>query len=328
MGHVPGSLVFALGSDLSRGILEWTGSPRFSNGYGDVRHLPTILVENHSLKPYPQRVLGTYVFLESLLDVLAREDEALRRAVSADIARRRLEVPLTWKPGTQITKDDFLGVDLRIEPSEISGGDKVIWTGEAKTMEVPVTVFDAPDVTVKRPRAYLVPPAWRDVVERLEIHGVEMERLAAPRELEVEMYRLEDAELADEPFEGHVRVSARPVVERRRESFPAGTVRIPTDQPLGDLAILLLEPASPDSLFQWGFFMSVLQCTEYIEGYVIEPMAERMLAEDPALREAFEAKLAADEGFRDDPRARLRFFYERTPFFDERCRLYPVAREP
>ena len=42
--------------------------------------------------------------------------------------------------------------------------------------------------------------------------------------------------------------------ERRRERFAPGSARVPTDQPLGDLAVLLLEPASPDSFFQWGFF--------------------------------------------------------------------------
>src|SRR5438105_13863233 len=72
MGHIPGPVDVANwidSFDLSKGIKGWMADPRFSNGYGDVRHLPTILVENHSLKPYDQRVLGTYVFLESALRV-------------------------------------------------------------------------------------------------------------------------------------------------------------------------------------------------------------------------------------------------------------------
>ena len=41
---------------------------------------------------------------------------------------------------------------------------------------------------------------------------------------------------------------------------------------------MLLEPDGPDSFFQWGFFLACLQRTEYVEGYVMEPLAERMLA--------------------------------------------------
>ena len=71
----------------------------------------------------------------------------------------------------------------------------------------------------------------------------------------------------------------------------------------------------------------MLQQTEYIEGYILEPMAERMLASDPKLAEEFRQKLETDEAFRASPKDRLRWFYARTPFIDERWKLYPVARE-
>ncbi len=328
MGHIPGPLIFALGSAFERGLLEWTGGPRFSDGYGSARHLPTVLVENHSLKPYPQRVLGTYVLLESLLATLGREVEGLRRAVREDRERRTAELPLAWKASEEPRTFELAGVEWRVEPSEISGGQKVTWTGKATTVEVPLMATDVPDKTAKRPKAYWIPRPWSDVVERLAVHGIEMEVLAEARELDVEMYRLEEPVFAATPFEGRIRVSATPVVEKRRETFPAGSVRVPTDQPLGDLAMLLLEPESPDSFFQWGFFHGVFQRTEYVEGYVMEPMAERMLAEDPALKAEFEKKLADDEEFAGNPRERLQWFYRKTPFFDERWRLYPVAREP
>ena len=92
-------------------------------------------------------------------------------------------------------------------------------------------------------------------------------------------------------------------------------------------AALLLEPASPDSYFQWGFFLEVLQRTEYSEAYVMEPLARHMMEDDPALRERFLEALAKDPELRADPGLRLRWFYEQTPFFDSRYRLYPIARE-
>jgi hypothetical protein len=88
----------------------------------------------------------------------------------------------------------------------------------------------------------------------------------------------------------------------------------------------MLEPESPDSLFQWGYLAEILQRTEYFEAYVMEPMAREMLAEDPALRAAFEKRLEEDAEFAANPDARLRWFYEKTPFFDTRYRLYPIAR--
>jgi hypothetical protein len=91
--------------------------------------------------------------------------------------------------------------------------------------------------------------------------------------------------------------------------------------------MLLLEPRSPDSFFQWGFFLECLQRVEYFENYAVEPLARQMLYDNPELRKEFDERLASDSAFKDDPQARLRWFYERSPYFDQRWKLYPVARE-
>ena len=114
---------------------------------------------------------------------------------------------------------------------------------------------------------------------------------------------------------------------RRTESYPAGSVRVPSNQPLGLLAAAMLEAESPDSLLAWNFYPEILMRTEYIEGYAMAPLADRMLENDPALAKEFKAKLAADPKFAADPTARLSWFYERTPYYDERYLLYPVGRE-
>ena len=62
------------------------------------------------------------------------------------------------------------------------------------------------------------------------------------------------------------------------------------------------------------------------EPRVIEAMARDLMAKDPALKAEFEAKLAADAAFAADPRQRLRFFYQRTPYFDPEFSRYPVLR--
>ena len=331
-GHIPGSTDVASridDLDLSQGIRGWNADARFSTGYGDARHLPTILVENHSLKPYDQRVLGTYVLLEGALRVAAREGRTLRQAITADRERRAPTIPLAWAidPDAPVPTTEYKAIEEQISPSEISGSSRIEFTGKPITVTIPYPRANRVSKSVTRPKAYWIPPAWSEVIARLEVHGIKFERSNEPREVNAVMYRLEEAKLGTEAFEGHVPVTAKPVAEKRTERFAAGSVRVPVDQPLGNLAAVLLEPISPDSFFQWGFFNEVLQQTEYIESYVMEPMAERMLKEDPKLAAEFREKLAADEKFRSLPADRLRWFYRQTPFIDDRWRLYPVGRE-
>jgi murein tripeptide amidase MpaA len=331
MGHVPGPLwaAFAVDAgDLGKGFTEGIAGPRFSTGYGDLRHLPSLLLENHSLKPYPRRVLGAYVFLEATLRVLGAEGAGLRAATARDRARRAAELPLDFGPppaGATPRREAYRGIEARVEDSPVSGGRRVVYTGRPVQAEVSVGAFQATSFAT-RPAAYWVPAAWPEVIERLSAHGIHSERLDAPREVEVEMLRVTQATVGPEPFEGRMPVAASFSAETRRERFAAGSVRVPTDQPLGDLAMALLEPASPDSFFRWGFFLEVLQPTEYVEAYVMEPTAERLLAADPALRAELERRVREDPALAK-PEDRLQWLYRRTPYFDERWRLYPVGRE-
>jgi murein tripeptide amidase MpaA len=334
MGHIPGPVEVANWIDpldLSKGIRVWMADPRFSNGYGDVRHLPTILIEDHSLKPYDQRVLGAYVFLESAIRVAGTNVTNLRQAIEADQKSRAKSVPLTWDEDSKRPSQtiDYKAIESRAVPSTISGGVRLEFTGKPVTTRIPFKQLNHPAISVPRPTAYWIPPAWNELANRLKTHGIQFERIDQPRDLAVTMYRLDEMKFQDDqPFEGHVQVNFKIATSQpKTEHYPPGSIRVPTDQPLGDLAIILLEPASPDSFLQWGFFNQIFQPTEYIEGYILEPMADRMLAADPQLAEQFKQRLASDEKFRASIKDRLRWFYERTPFVDQRWKLYPVGRE-
>ncbi|MFC1763954.1 M14 family metallopeptidase [Planctomycetota bacterium] len=329
MGHIPGPLVFAADDqDIHQGLHLGTGGPRYSNGYGDLRHLPSVLVENHSLKSYRQRVLGTYVLLESTLRTLGQHGGRLQRAIQQDRHSRPKTVPLTWQEADDSpTTIEFLGISSETYASPITGKTQIAWTGQPVSLDIPLHIYKKPDLLAQRPRAYWIPPAWTEVIARLSLHGVHMERFTTEQTVSVEMLHLEDPSFAAQPYEGHVRVTATHGSHKKIQRFVPGSVRVPTDQALGDLAILLLEPDSPDSFFQWGFFSEVLQRVEYVEAYVMEPMAQRMLAEDPELQTVFAKKLAEDPNFASDAKARLLWFYQKTPFFDDQWCMYPVARE-
>lgn len=330
-GHIPGELVFGVdGDDPKAGLSDGGLGERFSNGWGAAAHVPTILIENHSLKPYDQRVLGTYVFIEAALRILAKDGGDLRAAIRSDETLRPAEIPANFEPDpTPQRTVAFKGIRYETYRSEASGRDEIRWLGEPDPELWQVPFFGSrPTLTLTRPEAYWVPAHRADLIERLAIHGVRMERIEAPRTVSVDMLRLVDPTTATRTNEGHVANAVKTVeVERRDWTFPVGSVRVPTDQPLGDVVVLLLEPQSSESFFAWGLVPEVLNRVEYIEGYAIAPLADRMLAADPALKAEFEAKLAAEPEFAANGDARLQWFYERTPFYDDRYRLYPIARE-
>jgi len=330
-GHIPGELVFALDDrDPKAGLSDGGLGERFSNGWGSVAHTPTILIENHSLKPHEQRVLGTYVLLEEALRLLAERGTDLTAAIASDRALRPSEIPANFATDEQPSSTRaFKGILYETYDSPASGHQELRWLGQPDpdVWQVPM-LTSHPTLTLRRPAAYWVPAYRTDIIERLRAHGVAMETLDAPRTASVEMLRLEDPVVARATNEGHVPITVTTVTPERRDwTWAPGSVRISTDQPLGDLVVLLLEPQSSESFFAWGMFAEVLSRVEYIEGYAIAPMAEQMMAADPAMKAEFEAKLAADPAFAADADARLGWFYERTPFYDDRYRLYPVGRE-
>jgi hypothetical protein len=109
-------------------------------------------------------------------------------------------------------------------------------------------------------------------------------------------------------------------------SFAAGSVVVPMEQRAARIAMQWLEPLGPDSALQWGFFDSIFEQKEYGEGYVLERLARRMLAEDPKLKVEFDQKVASDSKFAGSPHERLNWFFERSPWWDERIGLYPVGK--
>lgn len=329
-GHTPGPLIFERDSrNPIAGRVNDGFSPRYSQTYGDIIHMASVLIENHSLKNYRRRVLGTYVLLEQTLKTLERDGVALRAAAAKDRAARPAQLPTAWtledKAGREV---DFLPVAHEMWTSPASGRDEVRWLGKAAP-RIKVPLYESvATVQLQRPTAYWVPPTKADVIARLRIHGLAMDTLSAPQSVRVEMLRLPDAKHESTPFEARfMAMAGMPKPETQSVEFPIGSVRVPTDQPLGNLAVMLLDPQSEDSFFAWGFFPEIMQRTEYAEGYVMAPLAERMMAADPALKAAFDAKVASDEAFAKDARARMSWFYERTPYYDQAYKLYPIGIE-
>jgi murein tripeptide amidase MpaA len=337
MGHVPAPyLTFRKGSDPLSGIDFGDSSPRFSTGYTPLQCRPSILVETHMLKPYETRVRATYDLLVALLEEInARPEELVRAVAEAEgetIARGResdpahREVTLLTRTTGKSVSFAFKGVATRRDSSDITGSSVPRYGKEPWDASIPLYRETEAALTVRQPAGYLIPQEWASCRDRLEIHGVRFRRLVQAWRDTVEVQRIvawRDTTL----FEGHRPIVVwRVALERRVRSFRPGDLWVPLDQRSAMVAVQLFEAQAPDGLMYWNAFDTIFQQKEYAEDYVMEPIARKMLAADPALAREFQTRLSADTAFAKSPEQRINFFYVRSPWADSEQNAHPVAR--
>ena len=324
-------------ADPAKGFTSWVGEPRYATGYYPLRNRPSVLVETHSYKPYRARVLANRDFLAALVAEVNRDPASLVGAVAAaevrTVALGRPEAPpsdvaLTYVDALAPDRVRFPVYNWSLVPSEVTGRAIVTYRpGEVREIEVDWIHRGRVDKAVPRPCGYLVQPGWPAIEDRLIGHGLRVRRLGRPLELEAEAIRVADPKYAAAPYQGLTAVTATVERAAERVTYPAGSLWVAADQPDFEVAVQLLEPEAPDSLFAWGLLSTVLERKEYIDVRGLEKLAQELLA-DPAHPEiAAEWRRAlADETFAADAQARWLWWYRRTPYWDERIGLLPYAR--
>ncbi len=322
-------------NDLSKGMSAGAATPRFSTGYAALQNRPSVLIETHMLKPYKTRVNATYHLLKAMIECVNNDPVSLRTAVrAADNATVQAgetydvmkTLPFLFAVSEKSEMRKFLGIKSRTEPSFISGGDRRIYTGEPVEMTVPffedVIVTDS----VSIPLAYLVPPEWKFVADILNVHGIAYQHLRSPVSVEVQSYKFFDVKFKERPYEGRQGATYKTELITDARSYPKGTFVVRTNQRAAKVAMHLLEPKSGDSFVAWGFFNAIFEQKEFAESYVMEQVAEKMLAENAGLRREFEQKVKSDTAFARNTTERLNWLFLRSAWTDPWLNTYPVGR--
>lgn len=327
-GHVPTIYPSPVDTRVpTRGIRQAPEGPRYSTGYGDFIGVPTVLVENHMLKPYRQRVLGTYVLFEAALALAAEDRDRIAAAKARDRANRPATMLVRWKPAARPIgwEKAFKGVAFDTYRSPASGRMEQRWSGRPVTWRMPV-IGQEPVETVTLPSAWWIPQEQTELIDRLRLHGIHGEVVRASRTLMLDRVRMREA-IVQPAQDGRLPLKASFEHETVSTTLPAGMIRVTADQPLGLLAAALLEPEAPDSFLAWGFFPEMLTPPPRAEDFVRAPVAEALLAQNADVRAAFERKLTTDRDFAADGSARLDWLMARLshPYPDHS--IYPVLRE-
>ena len=316
------------------GFADGVSDPRFSTGYFPLRNRLAMLVETHAWKDYATRVRITRNTVVSVLTQIAENGVAWRQAAQqADARAAQLAgatLPMTYKATDKARMIDFRGYAYTRSASEVSGQLMTRYDeSRPQIWRVPVRDEIVPDISVRAPLAgYVVPPAHAAMVShKLKVHGIAYRTLETSKDsFAVETFRADKTTFGAASIEAHQRVTLQGEWKAEPRTLEKGSLYIPVGQPKARLVVALFEPRGPDSMVAWGAFNSAFERKEYLEDYVAEEEARKMMAADPALAASFKAKIDSDSEFAQSGEARLEFFARLHASWDERYRLYPVVR--
>ncbi len=312
------------------GIVEFLEVPRFSTGFTALHNIIGFMPETHMLKPYQDRYASMRALVEVTMAFTVQHGERIRalRAEAKASQRRQAAWPVTWKlDEARPTTFRFKGYEARRHPSVLGNYTRLSYD-RSKPYEKDIPYYSnfVADTVVQAPKAYIVPQAWREVIERLQWNGVQMTRIEAPTTVTARYYQLGELATRATAYEGHMFHDAVEV-EQRTGSFElaVGDWYIPLDQDNARYAVETLEPQGHDSFFRWGFFNSVLERKEAISDYVFEDLAVELLRTEPELKARFDAWKEANPGKLSDQDAVLQFILHNCAAHAEpEWRRYPI----
>jgi hypothetical protein len=143
----------------------------------------------------------------------------------------------------------------------------------------------------------------------------------------VEEQHIKDYKTSTKSFEGHyIHSKTEVLAETKKVTFQKGDIYIPTQQNGVRYIIETLEAESTDSFFNWNFFDTILDQKEYFSSYVFEDIAEKLLQENPALKELLHQKMTADKDFSKSAEAQLDFVYKNSPYYESAHLKLPVYK--
>ncbi len=313
------------------GLRSGVASPRYSNGFGPLFNTFSFISEAHMFKTYEERVEATIAFLNAIIDYSKSNSEkilALRKKADEELINQDV-FTLSWETDTsKFDMINFSGYEAGYKKSMVTGFDRLYYDRDKPwTKQIYVYNYFTPMIQVTKPAYYVLPQAWKEVIERLDLNNIKYHKLAKDTVMSGEMHIIENVSNPPEPYNGHFphsNIELKKIHKSRQ--FYTGDLLIPMNQIGNKYLIETLEPQARDSFFRWNFFDSILDQREYFSPYVFEETAEKILDESEELKKEFEDLKAEDNEFAKNARAQLYWLYKRSPNFEADYRLYPVMR--
>jgi hypothetical protein len=314
-----------------QGFSQFMDSPRYSTGYTTLFNTLGLTIETHMLKPYKQRVKGTYELMLSMLKFANDYGggiSKLRENAHTEIKNQK-NYPIHWEiDSLNYRTFDFKGYKGEIIKSEITGSTRLKYDrNQPFSKSINYYNHYKPVKEIVIPEYYIVPKNQDKIIERLKLNNILMFPLKKNVAMKVESYFINDYTTSKSPYEGHYlhnNTSVKSVFEHR--DFEKGDYLISTNQPGIKYLLETLEPEATDSFFNWNFFDAILQQKEHFSAYVFEDLAIEILEENEELRLNFNIKKETDSTFSKNGYAQLEYIYNHSKHAEKSYLQYPIYR--
>lgn len=314
-----------------KGFAAFLESPRYASGYTTLFNTIGFITETHMFKPYKDRVESTLAFLHMMNKYVGDNSEKLKegRRKAFEFDQQQKEFAISWSlDSSKYEERKFKGFEYSYPESAVSGAKRLKYEeSKPKTFDIKYysTWKDKDSASV--PKYYVVPRAWREVVYRLQLNGVQMKPIQRDTIINASSYYIQDAQFLKYPYEGHFLLKDMKVEKRRQQrAFLEGDYLVSTQQKNIRFIMSVMEPQAVDSYLRWNFYDEIYQQKEHFSSYVFEDTAEQLLKDDAELKAAFEDWKKENPELLGDGYNSLRFIYEHSEYYEKEHLRYPVAR--
>ena len=313
------------------GFSQFMDSPRYSTGYTTLWNTLGLMVETHMLKPYQQRVEGTYELMKSMIEITETEGDEIKklRDMANSEFKKNKTYPLQWKTDTmQKTTLQFKGFEGEMIDSDVTGLKRLKYDRTKPfTKGIIYNNYMSIQLEIDIPKAYVIPQNWWRIIDLLQLNEVKMTRFATDTTLLVSSYQIKSYETRTEAYEGHYpHYNIQLNSSEGKLNFRKGDYLISTNQDALRYLIETLEPQAMDSFFNWNFFDTILQQKEGFSPYVWEDKARFILEQNPQLQQDFNIKKTKDEDFASNWYAQLDWLHKQSDHYEKAHLQYPVYR--
>lgn len=313
------------------GFSQFFDSPRYSTGYTTLFNTLGMMVETHMLKPYKQRVEGTYELMKSFIAIAEKDAEKIKRltAYNSQNYKAGSSYPISWKiDSSQTSTLNFKGYEGEMIPSKITGANRLKYNRDKPfTKEVTYYNFYKPSASINIPEKYIIPKGWWNVTELLKLNNIKMKRVEKDTIITASVYKIESFETVKNPFEGHyLHYNTQVKTHTEQVKIYKGDYWVNTQQEGVRYILETLEPSAPDSFFNWNFFDTILQQKEGFSPYVWEDKAAEFLETNPEIKKEFETKKLAEPDFEANWYWQLDWIHKKSPNYEKSHLRYPIVR--